>query len=134
MLFVGIVHSEMPAVTEGDLHGFQLWINLPATDKMVKPRYQDIDPQDIPIIGTSSGSSIRVMAGKVANTTGPISLRNPGMLLDVRLDAEAEWHHEIPAEWNGFAYVYAGSGKICDKNSDVQHAYVVRSVVGTSKE
>jgi len=120
----GIIHSEMPVVTEGDLHGFQLWVNLPAKDKMVKPRYQDIQAADIPL-ATSPGASVRVMAGTSGGVTGPIKLRNPGTLLDVRLEAGAEWAQEVTPEWNGFAYVYEGDGSLSGTKVAIQHAYVL---------
>lgn len=125
----GIVHSEMPAVTDGDLHGFQLWINLPAKDKMVKPRYQDLQAHQIPTIESQPGASVRVMAGDFNGTVGPLTLRNPGLLFDVRLDPGVEWKQSIPQEWNGFAYIYKGSGKMCGTKAEIQHAYVVGSIL-----
>lgn len=134
----GIIHSEMPVVTDGDLHGFQLWINLAKKDKMVKPRYQDIQAADIPTNTATSGASVRVMAGSSGGITGPIQLRNPGTLLDVRLQPGTEFTQEVPSEWNGFAYVYEGSGTIGDKKSEPQSAYIlsnegdaVRAVAGS---
>lgn len=120
----GIVHSEMPVVTDGeDLHGFQAWINLPSKQKMVKPRYQDIQKEDIPVVD-AQGASIRVIAGKSGGQEGPMKLRNPGTLLDVRLDAGAEWRQVVSNEWNAFAYVYEGDGKLGGTKVDIQHAYV----------
>lgn len=66
----GIVHSEMPKITQGDLWGFQLWINLPAKDKMIKPRYQDYQASDIPTVSAPSGCDVRVMAGEFQGSTG----------------------------------------------------------------
>jgi quercetin 2,3-dioxygenase len=66
----GIVHSEMPQITEGDLWGFQLWVNLPAKDKLVKPRYQDYQAADIPTVATDEGAKVRIMAGSFMETTG----------------------------------------------------------------
>lgn len=123
----GIIHSEMPVVTSGDLHGFQLWINLPAKDKMVKPWYQDVQEPDIPVVhihGKESESSVRVMAGTVQGTSGPLKLRNPGLLFDVSLDAEDEWGYEIPNEWNGFCYVYEGTGFLGEQRVEPRHAYI----------
>lgn len=119
----GIVHSEFPATLDGDLHGFQLWINLPAKDKMVKPRYQDLQADQIPT-ASFPGGSVRVMAGTSGGMTGPLKLRNPGMLLDVRLEAGAQWTQEVPAEWNGFAYVYEGNGRLSGESVAIQHAYI----------
>jgi len=66
----GIVHSEMPQITTGDLHGFQLWINLPAKDKMIKPRYQDYQAPDIPSVENGQNADVRVMAGSLLGATG----------------------------------------------------------------
>lgn len=121
----GIVHSEMPIVSEGDLHGFQLWINLPAKDKMVKPRYQDIQAPDIPVVQFEGGGHARVMAGVCEGVEGPLKLRNPGLLLDVTVPASSQtWEKTIPREWNGFAYVYDGAGTISGMRVEQQHAYV----------
>uniref|UniRef100_A0A7S1GG26 Pirin n=1 Tax=Picochlorum oklahomense TaxID=249345 RepID=A0A7S1GG26_9CHLO len=121
----GIVHSEMPVVSEGDLHGFQLWINLPAKDKMVKPRYQDIQAPDIPVVQFEGGGHARVMAGVCEGVEGPLKLRNPGLLLDVTVPASSQtWNQTIPREWNGFAYVYDGAGTISDMRVEEQHAYI----------
>lgn len=121
----GIVHSEMPVVSEGDLHGFQLWINLPAKDKMVKPRYQDIQAPDIPVVEFKDGGHARVMAGVCEGVEGPLKLRNPGLLLDVTVPASSQtWKQTIPREWNGFAYVYDGAGTISDMRVEEQHAYI----------
>lgn len=122
----GVVHSEMPVVTSGQLHGFQLWINLPAKDKMCKPRYQDYQADDIPA-AESDGASVRVMAGSRGGVAGPIKLRNPGMLLDVRLQPGASFTQHVPEAWNGFAYVYEGKGRIGDKNAQEEHAYILHN-------
>ncbi|KAL6776098.1 hypothetical protein ACKKBG_A19830 [Auxenochlorella protothecoides x Auxenochlorella symbiontica] len=119
----GIVHSEMPKVTEGMLHGFQLWINLPAKDKMVKPRYQDVQADAIPAV-EGPGHSVRVMAGSVGATAGPLTLRNPGLLLDVRLEPGAEWSTEVTPDWNGFSYVYEGAGRIGGSPAAVENLQV----------
>lgn len=119
----GIIHSEMPKVTTGMLHGFQLWINLPAKDKMVKPRYQDLQAGDIPAV-EGAGHSVRVMAGELEGVRGPLTLRNPGTLLDVRLEAGAEWSADVDPAWNGFAYVYEGEGRIGGRPASVEHLFV----------
>lgn len=120
----GIVHSEMPKVTEGMLHGFQLWINLPRKDKMVKPRYQDYQAADIPT-ASGDGWSVRVMAGEVDGAKGPIALRNPGLLYDVRLEPGAAWATTATPEWNGFAYAYEGAGVIGGKPIAAEHIAVL---------
>lgn len=67
----GLVHSEMPEQHEGRMRGFQLWVNLPARDKMVESRYQEFAPDDIPDVTPFDGVRIKVIAGKVDDVTGP---------------------------------------------------------------
>ena len=109
----GIVHSEFPK-SKGDemLHGFQLWINLPKKDKMCKPRYQDYQGDRIPIF-QGDGYSVRVISGEHSGVSGPVTLRIPGFLFDVRLEGSGskKFSHDFPADWNSFAYVYETEGE-----------------------
>ncbi|KAF6260846.1 RmlC-like cupin domain-containing protein [Scenedesmus sp. NREL 46B-D3] len=120
----GLVHSEMPVGRQGRLWGFQLWINLPAKHKMTKPRYQDYQASDIPAV-EAGGSRVRVMAGRHAGTTGPIVMKNPGMLFDVILQPGAAVTLQVPRGWAGFAYVYDGAGSISGSTARVHHALVL---------
>jgi quercetin 2,3-dioxygenase len=109
----GIVHSEMPEQENGLMQGFQLWVNLPARDKMTAPRYQDIAPERIPE-AASPGSLVRVIAGTFAGKRGPVQAEaTQPLYLDVRMDAgAAEIQVPLPADHNAFAYVYEGSARI----------------------
>ena len=69
----GIVHSEMPEQEDGLMWGFQLWVNLPAGDKMSAPRYQDIAPERVPTVAAADGVRVRVLAGRFGDTVGPVS-------------------------------------------------------------
>lgn len=120
----GIIHSEMPKVKDGLLWGFQLWVNLPKKDKMCKPRYQDYQAEQIPI-PEKDGVSVRVMAGESLGETGPIKMRNPGLLLDIRLSKGSNFTQHVPKEWNGFAYVYEGRGQISGTAVKPQQAVVL---------
>lgn len=120
----GIIHSEMPRSVRGRLWGFQLWVNLPSKDKFCKPRYQDYQAADIPV-ASAEGASVRVMAGESLGMTGPIKMRNPGLLLDVRLTPGASFKQLVPRGWSGFAYVYAGSGTMSGTPAPLQHALVL---------
>mmetsp|Transcript_7028 Transcript_7028/g.20566 ORF Transcript_7028/g.20566 Transcript_7028/m.20566 type:complete len:360 (-) Transcript_7028:330-1409(-) len=121
----GIIHSEMPVQTDDKLlHGFQLWINLPASKKMMKPQYQDYQAADIPSV-EGEGATVRVMAGTRNDTTGPIKMRNPGLLMDVRLDAGAKFSQDVPRGWNGFCYVYEGAGKIGGAKAKIEQNLVM---------
>jgi redox-sensitive bicupin YhaK (pirin superfamily) len=121
----GIVHSEMPMTTGGDdLHGFQLWINLPKAHKMVKPRYQDYQAEDIPIV-EKDGVRVRVMAGSSYGAEGPVKMRNPGMLLDVHVSEGATFATPVPQEFTGFCYVYEGTGKIGGAKARIEQNLVM---------
>jgi quercetin 2,3-dioxygenase len=109
----GIVHSEMPEQENGLMWGFQLWVNLPASDKMTAPRYQDIAPDQIPRIEPKPGVSVRLIAGQLGSVTGPVSgVATAPVYLDVLLNARAEYDAPIPQGHNVFAYVYDGSALI----------------------
>ena len=108
----GIVHSELPEQENGLMWGFQLWVNLPAKDKMCAPRYQEIDPEEIPEIEVG-GAKVRVIAGRIGTTEGPISaVATDPTYLDVALPAGASFVHELPAGHNAFIYPFEGSVEI----------------------
>lgn len=109
----GIIHSEMPQQEIGRMRGFQLWINLPAKEKMKPARYQDIQPDEIPLHVLPDGGEVRVIAGSAEfnDTTinGPIQGLNTQVLfLDVRLPVHQRFFHSIPQEHNAFVYPYEG--------------------------
>lgn len=114
----GVVHSEMPskALREkgGRLHGFQLWVNLPAKDKMMPPRYQEFPGAKIPT-ATFPGGSAKVLAGKFGGVSAVIDTRTPIQYLHVRLDAGASVHLDMPRGHEGFAYVFRGQATIAGK-------------------
>jgi redox-sensitive bicupin YhaK (pirin superfamily) len=105
----GIVHSEMPEQEEGMMRGFQLWVNLPAKDKMGAPAYQEFAPDRIPVAQPGAGVSARVIAGRIGDVEGPV--RQPATdpsYFDLSLDAGASFEHSLPPGHNVFAYVYEG--------------------------
>ena len=109
----GIVHSEMPRQTDGLMWGFQLWVNLPARDKMTAPRYQDIAPEKIPEVELAPGVRARVIAGEAAGVRGPAEgIVTQPLYLDVRMDAGARVSVDVPAGHNAFAYVYEGRAEV----------------------
>ncbi|UTA48909.1 pirin family protein [Simiduia sp. 21SJ11W-1] len=117
----GIIHSEMPEQTEGKLWGFQLWVNLPAANKMMTPRYQDIPAKEIPT-AIVDGAKVRVMAGTVGTTTGPVKdiVTRPS-LLDVHLDGTTT----LALPPRTLLYVYEGSITIGGKAVNEQHLAVL---------
>jgi redox-sensitive bicupin YhaK (pirin superfamily) len=100
----------MPEQESGLMRGFQLWVNLPARDKMTAPRYQDIAPERIPEIMPVAGVRVRVIAGDLGEATGPVSgVAVEPVYLDIELEAGARFTAPLPRGHNAFAYVYAGS-------------------------
>ena len=111
----GILHSEMPEQEDGLMWGFQLWVNLPAKDKMTAPRYQDIAPDRIPEVELAPGASVRVIAGELAGATGPVqAVATAPVYLDLRLAQGAQADIPLPAGHNAFVYVYEGQARVGD--------------------
>ncbi len=107
----GIEHQEMPQRTEGTMMGFQLWANLPASHKMMDPRYRDITRSDIPVITLESGAVVKIIAGEVDGTKGPVQdIVTDPEYLDVSLPESSEFVHPVTKGHNVFAYVFEGSG------------------------
>jgi quercetin 2,3-dioxygenase len=114
----GIVHSEMPEQEDGLMAGFQLWVNLPAKDKMTAPRYQDIEPEAIPSVTTREGATVRVIAGQVGDAKGPVSaVATEPVYLDVALPAGARFEQPLPPAHNAFVYVFEGALTVGDGGS-----------------
>ncbi len=112
----GIVHSEMPMQKDGLMWGFQLWVNLPAADKMTAPRYQDIPAEAIPTAATNDGATLRVVAGTVDGSTGPVEgIATAPLYVDVEVAKDSECVIPIPREHNGFVYVFEGEGVVGEK-------------------
>ncbi len=108
----GIVHSEMPEQEDGLMWGFQLWINLPARDKMTEPRYQDVEPDAIRTIERADGSRIKIIAGQVDGIDGAVrSAATDPTYLDVRLSAGSLFRHNLPADHAAFIYVFDGTAR-----------------------
>ena len=105
----GLVHSEMPEQESGRMRGFQLWVNLPARDKMTAPKYQEFAPDHIPQLSPAPGVQVKVIAGQVDQTRGPIvQPATDPVYLDIELGADVAWQYTLPAGHNAFAYVFEG--------------------------
>lgn len=106
----GLVHSEMPEQESGRMRGFQLWVNLPAREKMTDPKYQEFAPDRIPVATPATGVTVKVIAGAVGEVQGPISQpATDPVYLDIALEAGKAWSYALPAGHNAFAYVFEGA-------------------------
>ncbi|HEU0277508.1 MAG TPA: pirin family protein [Rhodanobacteraceae bacterium] len=106
----GIVHSEMPQQENGLMWGFQLWVNLPAKDKMTAPRYQDIAPEKIPVVHPADGVEVRVIAGDFGGVSGPVSgIATAPIYLDLAVQSGASISVPLPEGHSAFAYVFEGA-------------------------
>lgn len=116
----GIIHSEMPQQDAGLMRGFQLWINLPAAEKMKPAHYRDIASRDIPVANLPEGGSIKVIANQVSIADqiiqGPIQgLSTEAIYWDIQLPLSKKFVHEIPDYHHTVIYVYEGTIELGDK-------------------
>jgi hypothetical protein len=129
----GIIHSEMPIMKEGKLHGFQLWVNMPAKLKMSKPSYQNIEPEDIPEFKDQE-KRIKIISGKYQNKTGSVKgISVDPIYLDVSLENEKIFNYIIPSSHNVFIYLIYGEIKIGSKAHDkLQNSTLISLTNGNS--
>jgi len=111
----GVVHSEMPSQAfmrnGGRMHGFQLWVNLPQRDKMMKPRYQEIPSAKIPKATSADGLvSVSVIAGEALGQKAVIETRTPIIYLHYRLEPGGVATPQVPRDYNAFVYIVEGAG------------------------
>jgi redox-sensitive bicupin YhaK (pirin superfamily) len=107
----GILHEEMPRRgPDGNIYGFQLWVNLPSHLKMTEPRYQEVSAATIPTY-EKDGIKIRVVAGEVDGVKGPVTeIAASPLYLDLELGPDQEWTQPIPSGHTALAYVFQGEG------------------------
>jgi len=114
----GIIHSEMPAMPDGKLHGFQLWVNMPAKLKMNKPDYIYIDASKMSI-HKDEGRQIKVIAGKFENAEGPVKGHNvEPVYFDVELNKDKDFNFSLPSTHNSFIYLINGEIEIGKQKHD----------------
>ncbi|KAK1642208.1 hypothetical protein QYE76_060013 [Lolium multiflorum] len=111
----GIVHSEMPA-TDGVQKGLQLWINLPAKDKMTEPQYQELQSKDISE-ASRDGVDVRIIAGEAFGVRSAVYTRTPTMYMYFTMRPGSQLHQPIPAGWNAFVYIIEGEGAFGSENA-----------------
>lgn len=112
----GIMHQEMPnGNTAGQMHGFQLWANLPASLKMTAPRYQDVEATEIPEIIDDDGTCVRVITGGFWGRRGPVDgIAADPLYLDISIPAGRRKTFKVDTYRNTFAYIFHGAGKFAD--------------------
>ena len=109
----GIIHSEMPEQEEGEMRGFQLWVNLPRKSKMCPPQYQNIEPEEIPEVTRAAGVTVKLIAGSLDGVEGPVrGIEADPQYMDIRIPAGAVSDHDIAPDHNAFAYIFAGEAEI----------------------
>jgi len=111
-----VIHSEMPEQEDGAMEGFQLWLNLPARDKMAKPWYRDIPSRGIPEFVTAEGVTVRVIAGESHGVAGAISRpTTEPIYLDLHLPAGATFAQALPPGHHAFVLTYRGEVTVAGK-------------------
>jgi len=129
----GVIHSEMPRQEEGLLRGFQLWINLPAANKMDEPEYQEYRAAHFPVI-TEAGFTIKVLIGQYAGTVSPIQDEATQVqFLDVQIDAGKTFKYDLIDRTNTFLYLFEGSGELEGKSVSSYDLAHIQSASGTAE-
>lgn len=114
----GIRHQEMPrGDADGRMYGFQLWANLPHTEKMMDPRYQEVTSEQIPSVTLDDGALVRVICGEVAGVRGPVeNIVIDPQYLDISVPAHARFIFPTSPGYTAFAYVIDGKGAFCEES------------------
>ena len=128
----GVIHSEIPQQEEGRMEGFQLWLNLPAKDKMSTPWYRDFKADELPRVRTAEGADVTVIAGASHGVEGAVTRDDTTpVYLDIHLPAGASFAQALPAGHNAFVYVYEGSVQVGDTTVPKQRMAILDNAVGT---
>jgi len=127
----GVIHSEMPEQEDGRMEGFQLWLNLPAKDKMRPAWYRDIPTATIPE-AKLQGATVRVIAGQSHGVSGAMQREGTEPLyLDIHLEPGARFEQALPAMHNAFVYVYRGALTIDGREVPVQRMAILANTPGS---
>lgn len=122
----GILHSESPEQENGLLQGFQLWINLPAKDKMVTPRYQNIEGSDVAEFSPEDGVDLRLVAGEFMGKTGPVNgIATKPVFIDAKLAAGREVTLPVPKGHAAMVYVFIGDAIVAGQAVTTHHLAVL---------
>ncbi|KQZ26821.1 pirin family protein [Duganella sp. Root1480D1] len=127
----GVIHSEMPEQAEGLMEGFQLWLNLPARDKMQQPWYKDFQAGEIPVVKTANGVTVRIIAGESQGVAGAVQREvTEPLYLDVELPAGEAFSQAIRAGHNAFIYTYRGEVTVDGKAVPAQSMAILANNAG----
>ena len=127
----GVIHSEIPQQEEGRMAGFQLWLNLPASDKMSAPWYRDFKAEELPRLHTAEGAEVTVIAGESHGVTGAVTrAATQPLYLDIHLPARAGFAQALPTGHNAFVHVYEGSVQIGDTMVPAQRMAILDNAAG----
>ena len=122
----GVIHSEIPQQEAGVMEGFQLWLNLPARDKLCDPWYRDFAAADLPCFVTDSGAAVTVIAGESHGVSGAVTrVATEPLYLDIHLSAGGRFDHALPAGHNAFLYVYRGEASVGGRTVPVQRMAIL---------
>jgi hypothetical protein len=122
----GVIHSEIPQQEDGVMEGFQLWLNLPARDKMNPPWYRDFKDSELPKFVTPQGVAVTVIAGSSHGVTGAVTRDGTApVYLDLHMPAGARFEQTLPAGHNAFVYVYRGEVAIAGQHVPVQRMAIL---------
>ena len=124
----GVIHSELPEQEDGAMEGFQLWLNLPAKDKMNNPWYKDFQSEDLPKYTTVDGVDVTVIAGRSHGVEGAVTrdITEP-TYLDIHLPAGTSFNQAIPADHNAFAFVYRGTVDIAGETVPTKNMAILKN-------
>lgn len=124
----GVIHSEMPEQEHGVMEGFQLWLNLPASEKMRKPWYRDFTAADLPRFTTPDGVTVTVIAGESHGVTGAVTRDGTQpVYLDVQMPKDSGFTQTLPAGHNAFVYVYRGAVAIAEQTVPTQRMAILNN-------
>ena len=135
----GLVHDEFhsPAFSQrgGTMHMVQLWVNLPAKEKMTEPKYQEFAPERIPVVHPEPGVEVKVIAGSVDGTDGPIvQPATDPLYLDITLAPDRAWTYALPEGHNAFAYVFEGTMTVGEQDAARDVARQELAVLGGGEQ
>ncbi len=128
----GVIHSEMPEQEAGRMEGFQLWLNLPAKDKMCAPWYRDIPAGEIPKLRTAEGVGVHIIAGASHGMVGAMQREATlPLYLDLHLPADAAFEQPLPTAHNAFVYVYRGELLVAGQSVPRQRMALLANTPGS---